>query len=103
MALTFDSIVVRTGGLMSTPLDRDVVILNPARDNYVGLDEVGRRVWELIEGPKEVRDLCRQVTGEFHGDPEQIAAEVLDFLNELAAEGLIAVTKEQDVAKTGFR
>jgi len=88
---------------MSTPLDREVVILNPARDNYVGLDEVGKRVWELLAEPTEVRDLCRRVTGEFHGDPERIAAEVVDFLNELAAEGLLAIMKQRDVAKTGFR
>jgi hypothetical protein len=93
MPLTFDSIVVRTGGLMSTPLDRDVVILNPARDNYVGLDEVGRRVWDLLAVPNDVRDLCLQVTREFHGDPRQIAADTLAFLNELAAEGLVHVAK----------
>jgi hypothetical protein len=103
MAITFDSIVERTGGLMSTSLDREVVILNPARNNYVGLDEVGRRVWELLATPKDVGDLCRQVAGEFNGDPRQIATEVLDFLNELAAEGLLAIMKQRDVAKTGLR
>lgn len=88
---------------MSTPLDREVVILNPARDNYVGLDEVGRRVWELLEAPNHVRDLCVRMTKEFRGDPEQIAAEILAFLNELAAEGLLDVAKERDVAQGRLR
>lgn len=76
---------------MSGPLDRDVVILNPARDNYVGLDEAGRRIWDLLAVPNEVRDLCRQVANEFDGDPGQIAADILAFLNELATEGLVDV------------
>jgi hypothetical protein len=85
---------------MSTPLDGEVVILNPARDNYIGLDEVGRRVWELLAVPSHVRNLCVQVTSEFHGDSRQIEADILAFLNELAAEGLLDVAKELDVAKT---
>jgi Coenzyme PQQ synthesis protein D (PqqD) len=97
MPLTLDSLVVRTEGLMSTPLDREVVILNPARDNYVGLDEVGRRVWDLLATPNSVKDLCLQVTGEFDGDPRQIEEDVLAFLTELANEGLV------DVAKVRFR
>jgi hypothetical protein len=94
MPLTFDSIVVRTGGLMSTPLGEEIVILNPARDNYVGLDEVGRRVWDLLSVPNDVRSLCGKVTTEFHGDPKQIEEEILAFLNELAADGLVYVAKE---------
>jgi hypothetical protein len=97
MPLTLDSLVVRTGGLMSTALDREVVILNPAGDNYVGLDEVGRRVWDLLATPNSIKDLCLQVMGEFHGDPREIEADILAFLSELAAEGLV------DVAQTRFR
>lgn len=94
MQLTLDSIIVRTGGLMSTPMDREVVILNPMRDNYTALDEVGRRVWELLAVPNKVRSLCLQVTREFQGDPRQIEADILTFLDELAADGLLGVTKE---------
>jgi len=78
---------------MSAPLDRDIVILNPARDNYVGLDEVGRRVWTLLDAPCGVNDICRQVAQEFQGDPKRIAQDILIFLNELAAEGLVYVAK----------
>ena len=79
---------------MTTPLDGEVVILNPARDNYVGLDDIGRRVWDLLAVPNRVRSLCLQVTKEFHGDPRQISADILAFLNELAADGLVNVAKE---------
>lgn len=96
--LTLDSTVVRTSGLMTTPVDRDFVILNPARDNYVGLDEIGRRIWELLTAPCQVSELCRRVAQEFSGDSKEIATDILAFLNELASEGLIDVAK-RDVAK----
>lgn len=76
---------------MSTPLDGDIVILNPVRDNYVGLDEIGRRIWELLATPGKAGDLCLKMAQEFPGDPKQITTDVLAFLNELATEGLIDV------------
>jgi Coenzyme PQQ synthesis protein D (PqqD) len=93
MPITLDSVVIRTRGLMSTPLEDNIVILNPARDNYVALDEIGRRVWELLAVPSGVGDLCHQVTQEFQGDSTRIGSDILAFLNELAAEGLLYVAK----------
>ena len=93
MALTLDSVVIRRDGLMSTQLDQDVVILNPARDNYFGMDEVGRRIWELLAVPRRISDLCRVIAQEFRGDIGQITADVLSFLRELIAEDLVHVAK----------
>jgi hypothetical protein len=89
MQLTLDSVVSRTGGLMSTALGPEIVILNPATDNYIGLDEIGRRVWELLAAPGAVKDLCVQATREYRGDPQEMTADILSFLNELASDGLI--------------
>ena len=86
-----DSVVVRTPGKMSAPVNQDIVIFNPAGDNYVGLDEIGRRVWELLVVPVKANDLCARVAREFEGDPNEIAADVLAFVGELAAEGLVNV------------
>jgi len=78
---------------MSSPLDGDIVVLNPARDNYVGMDEIGRRIWELLAVPRRVSDLCGQAAQEFQGDTRQIETDILTFLNELAAEALVHVAK----------
>jgi hypothetical protein len=87
------SVVVRVKDLKSAPVDGDLVIMNLAKGNYVGLDKIGRRIWTVIEEPRRVADLCRQMTDEFSGEPEIIAQDVLAFLNELVAEGLIAVAE----------
>ena len=34
-------------------------------------DDIGRRIWELIETPRRVEELCAQLTGEFNGDPNR--------------------------------
>jgi hypothetical protein len=76
---------------MSTPLQDDIVILNPIRDTYIGLDEIGRRIWDLLAQPIVIQRLCDQVAQEYQGDALQIRADVFAFVNELHREGLLEV------------
>jgi len=90
--IELNSIVVRAEGMMTAPVDQDIVILNMAKNNYVSLDNIGRRIWELIESPVIVSELCSKLGEEFTGSEEQIAADVLLFLNELQKDGLVRVS-----------
>jgi hypothetical protein len=76
---------------MSTPLDADLVILNPGRNNYVGLDAIGRRVWEMLAAPSGVAALREGLAREYRGDPERMTGDLLNLLGELADEGLVRV------------
>jgi hypothetical protein len=91
MSLNSASVVKRSSGLMSTPIEDDIVILNPLRDTYIGLDEIGRRIWDLLAEPTVVQRLCHQVAQEYQGDPLQIPADVIAFVDELHREGLLEV------------
>ena len=94
MTIGLSAVVVRTPGLLTAPVDDEIVILNPARDNYVGLSASGRTIWGLIEQPSEVAEICRLLNQEYDATPGQIAADVLPFLAGLAAEGVVRVVAE---------
>jgi Coenzyme PQQ synthesis protein D (PqqD) len=94
MPLELSTRVVRFSELMSAPVDKEIVILSLASNHYVGLDEIGRRVWELLEEPRRVEELCQQLTREFEAPPEQIADDLLPFLCQLENEGLVHVVAE---------
>jgi hypothetical protein len=91
LLLNSNSVVNRTAGLMSTRIDKDIFILNPVRDNYIGLDDIGRKVWDLLAAPATVDHLCRVITREFAGDALQIPTDLIAFLDELQGEGLLEV------------
>jgi len=91
MAIEATSRVVRTSGMMTAPVDNEIVILNMKSNNYISLDAIGRRIWELLENSICVNDLCSQLGTEFEGTQEQICADVLPFLDELEREGLVRV------------
>jgi hypothetical protein len=58
------------------------------------LDEIGRRIWDLLEAPRRVDELCQQLAGEFDATAEQIAADILPFMVQLETEGLVHATGE---------
>ncbi|MBI5302703.1 MAG: PqqD family protein [Chloroflexi bacterium] len=89
MTIELNTRVVRAEGLVSRAVDQDIVILNLASDNYIALDQIGKRIWELLETPRRVDELCRQLSQEFAGTPEQIANDVLHFLAELESEQMV--------------
>lgn len=91
MAFDTTTRVVRIEGAMSAPVDNEIVILNMKGNNYISLDPIGRRIWELIESPVVVEDLCGRLEQEFAGTREQIVADVVPFLEELEREGLVRV------------
>lgn len=93
MAIEPNNTVVRTAGIMTAPVDQEIVLLNMARNNYVSLDSVGRRIWELLESPVSVADLCRQLGQEFKGTEQQITTDVLQFLTQLETDGLVRVAE----------
>jgi len=79
---------------MSAEVDTEIVILSLASNHYVGLDEIGRRVWELIETQQRTDELCQTLAGEFAASAEQIAGDVLPFLAQLESEGLVQAAGE---------
>jgi coenzyme PQQ synthesis protein D (PqqD) len=77
--------------LPSTVIDDELVMLHLDRSLYIGLNEVGSRVWELLETPRTVSDLCTDLTREFDIEADVCESEVVAFLQSLVEVDLIEV------------
>lgn len=86
-----ESIVVATREQAWCELEGDAVIVNLASEIYYGLDAVGARVWNLIQEPAPVRAICHALTAEYDVDADRCERDVIAFLRELAAAGLVEV------------
>jgi hypothetical protein len=59
---------------------------------YYSLNDVGHRVWQLCDGSRSVDDLVSLICQEFEAPSEAVAADVLELLADLVAEGLLEKT-----------
>ncbi|HEX4408156.1 MAG TPA: PqqD family peptide modification chaperone [Xanthobacteraceae bacterium] len=91
--VSLETVVARVGDLPVAPVDGELVILNAAQASYVGLDDIGRRIWETLEKPIRVDELLRRIAQDYAGDRETMTLDLLDFLNELYAQNLITATE----------
>jgi hypothetical protein len=90
--LSLTSLVRLTDGLISAPVDGEVVILSVERGTYYGLDEIGTEIWQRLESPMRVDALCDDLAPKYDADRQTIERDVLGLLESLLAEGLVSVT-----------
>ena len=84
-------VVRRQGDWLSAKVGDELVMMSAEKGNYIGLSEVGARIWELIDTPQEVDAVCAQLQAEYDVAPETCRAEVESFLNELVQHGAVAL------------
>jgi len=92
--ITESSVVVTTPDQISSDLGGESVILNMQTGVYHGLNEVGARVWDLIENPKAVKEIRQVLLEEYEVEPDVCTDDLFSLLNELKTAGLIKVTNE---------
>jgi hypothetical protein len=88
------STVVVSQDQVSCDLSGESAILNLKAGVYYGLNEVGTRVWKLIQEPKRVSELRDVILEEYEVDPHRCAADIMALLQDLLENGLIEVRNE---------
>lgn len=86
----------KTTRQVSCRINDEVAILDLDRAIYFGLQGVGVHIWDALEQPRSVADLCSSVMAEFDVSEAVCKADILEILGSLEAEGLVETTLEQD-------
>lgn len=89
--LALDTVVARSSAPVTAPVDDEMVLLVPRQSRYLAFDAVGRHIWELLEEPQSVEQLCGTLQTQFDVTPETCAADVLAFLEQLADSDLLEI------------
>jgi hypothetical protein len=66
------------------------VLLDPVRGEYLGLDEVGTRIWELLPAHPTPAALSERLADEYDAPRETLVADAARLLGELAAMNVVA-------------
>lgn len=86
-----DSIIKRDPEMLASKMDDEYVMMSVENGEYYGLDQVGSRIWELLEDEIRVSTLIDQLTAEYEVSREQCEQDVFSFLQDLAEKRLIHI------------
>ena len=90
-AISLDSSVRPNPDLLSSELEGEAVILDLSSGVYFGLNPVGARVWELLQGGRDLRSVRGALLEEFDVPAGRCEADLLGLVRRMAADGLVHV------------
>ena len=67
----------------------ETVLLDLASEQYFGLDEVGTRVWQLLNEGQSLDAMLEVLLGEYEVERERLEADVRALLESLIEAGLV--------------
>jgi predicted aldo/keto reductase-like oxidoreductase len=83
------TVVKRSAQQVSCNLNDEVALLHLDTAMYFGLQGVGAQIWESLEQPRSVADICEDITKQFDVAPATCHDDVVRFLKGLQDAGLI--------------
>jgi hypothetical protein len=94
--LSQNNTVSRSIDIIDSRIDTDMVLLSVESGKYYSTNDIGARIWELIETPRPVKTVIDLLTTEYEIDRRTCETNVIDFLGQLMQEGLLKNTEPSE-------
>ena len=75
--------------VLSQEVNGETVLLDLEGESYFGLNEVGTRIWQLIQSDNTVGETLDTLTDEYEVSREQLESDVGALLSKLSDAGLV--------------
>jgi len=79
---------VRTAAAAWQRVDGEMVLMQADAGELLGLNAVGARAWELVDGVRSLDDIARTIAAEFAVDEPRALRDLEAFFADLAAAHL---------------
>jgi len=93
--MNLDTVPMIEAGVMGRILDPtgnsglEAVVVLPTRGKIDILNEVGARIWSLVDGRRSMREIATTICDEYQVSAAQAEVDTMAFLEDLAARGAI--------------
>ena len=88
-----DSVICINKDIDATEFNDEKVMMNMDKGKYYALNEVGSRIWDLINKNTDVSEIIKALLEEYDVSEEECTKEVISYLEDLYNAELIEVSK----------
>ena len=92
--ISLDQVVCKDRQTASRVMAGEAIVLTPMNSKIYNLNETGSRIWEWLDGEPTVGEIVAHMQREFKVSEEQSTRDVVAFLEELAANGMITLSQD---------
>jgi len=87
------TVVKKSAGQVSCMLNDEVAVLNVDRALYFGMKDVAAHIWEALQEPRSVAEICDGVMAQFDVASDVCRADVSRFVASMRDAGLVEIVE----------
>lgn len=91
MELHRGTLITRNKGIVANQVGDEVVMMDMEKGKYFGMNKTGSYIWQLLEQPATVGELCERLVTDFGIPTEQCTTELNSFIEQMRKENIIAI------------
>ena len=93
MSIPFSSHLSPSTDVIVRSVGDEAVLLDLKTEQYLGLDVVSARIWQVLTGGGSLQSAYETLLVEFEVEPERLRADLEEFVQELIKLGLVEQSK----------
>lgn len=90
-SITLDTKVAQSQGVLASSVDNEIVMANINTDKYYGLNSVGTQIWQLLDRPKCLAEICDVLVERYDVERETCQSEVGVLVEKLVDAQILEV------------
>lgn len=76
-------------GVYARPFGDELVLLEFGRGEYFALDEIGARIWHMLEAGTDLAAIATQIATDYDVGAEQALTDILALVRDMHARALV--------------
>lgn len=93
--IDLDTMVERREDVVFSEVDGEIVAMSIQSGKYYGLQEIGSRIWDIIDDPISISKICEALMAEYDVTADQCNLDVLRFMEKLWNKDLIRLVDQK--------
>ena len=89
--MDLNQVVTLSPDVISQEVSGETVLLDLNSENYFGLDEVGTRIWQLIESSGSLQTVYDTMLTEYEVEADQLLEDMEQLISDIEKAGLISL------------
>ncbi len=81
---------IRNNETITGRIHEEIVMMDIEKGKYFSLNPVATDIWELLEKPLTIENLCTKLVDQYEVDPQQCQIDTEQHLKEMITLGLIS-------------
>jgi len=80
--------------VLTQEVDGETVILDLKSESYFGLDEIGTRIWQLLQEQEDIETITETMLNEYDVEEEKLEKDIQNLLTQLNKAGIVALNND---------